>query len=200
MGSSSQKILIGTMLKSVYENYDITSDDSAVSNLLSCRDNLSPNVTEFISNIEINAIVSYFKKNVITQLHPNKSKLIILAVIDIMLNDSSDNDTIVEIVNRISKEKLSKQTEFVFLDFVVGVFLYTLNISNKDGASCVGEITEAYVDGFLDRQESIKLIDSYGKNVNANGRTNIQNGNNNMMFTGDITGGTFNFNLSEKKD
>lgn len=44
--NTSQKVLCGTILLTVAPTYDIRTDDTAVSNLVRCERNLSPNVTD----------------------------------------------------------------------------------------------------------------------------------------------------------
>lgn len=80
-------------------------------------------------------------------LDSNKRSLIILALKDIIASDNTiEPDTIVEIVNGMTKKSIVRRDAFVFEDFIAGVFLYTvLNVENRNCEDSVKETTTEYI-------------------------------------------------------
>lgn len=159
LNSVTQKRLIGTILMSVNAQYDISNDDNAVSNLLQCKRNLSDYVTSPALSADVHAVADYFKKSVVGLLDPNKRKLIILALKDIIAADAViDDTTIVDRVSGTTKSQIASITNFLFAEFLAGLFLYTVTtVANTDGKDCIGEITTEYIDSFENKKDTITL-------------------------------------------
>ncbi|MDV2687118.1 hypothetical protein RYX56_22480, partial [Alkalihalophilus lindianensis] len=67
--------------------------------------------------VDPHAISDYFKQNILQMLDSNKRNLIVLALRDIIASDDSiEPDTVVEIVNRMTKEEIIKRNAFVLED------------------------------------------------------------------------------------
>lgn len=130
----SQKLLCGTMLLSIAPTYDIRGEDGTVSDLILGKKNLSPNITDKAPTVDPRAVSNYFKQHILNMLDSNKRSLIILALKDIIASDNTiEPDTIVEIVNGMTKKSIVRRDAFVFEDFIAGVFLYTvLNVENRN--------------------------------------------------------------------
>lgn len=158
----SQKVLIGTILLTVAPDYDIRDDDTAVSNLVRCERNLSPNVIDEIPTINPSAIKENFKQTVLPILDDNKRALVVLALKDIIDGDSSiEPDTTVEKVNGMTKTTIGNRDSFIFVDFLAGIFLYTISIKNRDGAESIREITDEYIQSFYPHKHEIGFVSTY---------------------------------------
>ena len=104
-------------------------------------------------------VSSYFAKRIVPLIAPDKRKLVVLALQEIIINDESISmDTIVELVNGATKNALRKQSKFVLADFLAGIFLYTATINNRIGKKATEFVTDEFVQSFSDLEESIFFI------------------------------------------
>lgn len=159
----SQKLLCGTMLLSIAPTYDIRGEDGTVSDLILGKKNLSPNITDKAPTVDPRAVSNYFKQHILNMLDSNKRSLIILALKDIIASDNTiEPDTIVEIVNGMTKKSIVRRDAFVFEDFIAGVFLYiVLNVENRNCEDSVKETTTEYIQSFEDQKMDISFITTY---------------------------------------
>ena len=159
----SQKLLCGTMLLSIAPTYDIRGEDGTVSDLILGKKNLSPNITDKAPTVDPRAVSNYFKQHILNMLDSNKRSLIILALKDIIASDNTiEPDTIVEIVNGMTKKSIVRRDAFVFEDFIAGVFLYTvLNVENRNCEESVKVTTTEYIQSFEDQKMDISFITTY---------------------------------------
>lgn len=161
--SITQKWLCGTLLLSIAPTYDIRGDDGTVSDLLKGKKNLSSNVTQPALTVDKKELAESFKTRILPLLDGNKRGLIVLALKDIIDSDNTiENDTVVEIVNNMTKEDIINRNAFVLGEFLAGIFLYTiLNVDNKNSEEGVNEITEEYIESFEDQKINVILQDTY---------------------------------------
>lgn len=159
----TQKHLCGTIFKSVAPLYDVTTDDRITSDAVRGAANLAIDVTDGAKNANPNDVVLFFQENVVSQLDPNKKKLVILSIRDIIVcDDSIKNDTVVEAVNNFTKKEIQEMNAFVFEDFLVGIFLYSvLNVDNEKNEKVVSAITPDYIQSFELQEPNIALITQY---------------------------------------
>ncbi|MGR6835886.1 ABC-three component system protein [Syntrophomonas erecta] len=159
----TQKRLCGTMLLSVAPTYDISGEDGTVSDLILGKKNLSSIVTDTAPGADPHDISDYFKQSILQMLDSNKRSLIVLALKDIITSDNSiEPDTIVEIVNGMTKQDIMNRNAFVLEEFLAGVFLYTvLYVENRNCESSVSEITDEYIQAFEDQKLDISFIKTY---------------------------------------
>lgn len=159
----TQKRLCGTMLLSVAPTYDISGEDGTVSDLILGKKNLSPIVTDTAPGADPHDISDYFKQSILQMLDSNKRSLIVLALKDIITSDNSiEPDTIVEIVNGMTKQDIMNRNAFVLEEFLAGVFLYTvLYVENRNCESSVSEITDEYIQAFEGQKLDISFIKTY---------------------------------------
>lgn len=142
--SVTQKQLCRTILLSVASaSYDVTIDDTLISNLVRCERNVAAEVTTPATTADASDVAQYFHKNVLPLLDGNKTALIILALKEIIADDSSiDGKTLVEKVSNTSKENLLSQSDIYFPDFLAGIFLYVaIYVKNTDGKTFISDIT-----------------------------------------------------------
>lgn len=160
--SVTQKHLIGTMLLSVNNIYDITDDDVAIAALVRGKNNLSEHVTLFLDDVAA-ALPARFEESILPLLDANKKGNIVLAFKEILKEDTDIADnTEIELINHITKADFLKRDSFVFTDLLVGMFLYVAKYTdNHDKKQYIEEITDAFI-GQLDAQrDSITFIQSY---------------------------------------
>lgn len=159
LNSVTQKRLIGAILMSVNDQYDISDEDDTVNKLIQCKRNLSDNVTLQALTADSYTVSDYFKKNVVPLIDPNKQKMVILALGGIIAEDVTiDDATVVDKVGNLSKNLIASATDFAFADFIAGVFLYTATtVANTDGKGSISEITAEYIDSFEDKKDTITL-------------------------------------------
>lgn len=162
----TQKDLIGSMLLSINPEYDITTDDGAVSAIATGRKNVSEYITCYLDDIDSKELAGAFETEITPKLDYNKRANIILAVKDVLAADTEISDTTpVEIINKFSKADILLRNEFVFEEFIAGVFLYVLKYTKNNGREKnVKEISDAYVKSFDGRRNEISFIDSYSLN------------------------------------
>lgn len=161
--SVTQKWLCGTLLLSIAPSYDIRDDDGTVSDLLKGKKNLSSHVTEPALTADKKELAECFNTRILPLLDGNKRSLIVLALKDIIDSDDTiENDTIIEIVNDMTKEDIINRNAFVLGDFLAGIFLYTvLNVDNKNSEESVKEITEEYIESFEDQKINVIFQSTY---------------------------------------
>jgi len=153
-----QSKLNSAMLETI-DPHGTSHDEAQASRLFNCKIGLNElDIIDPARSADKDVIAERFEA-VFKLLDPNKLKLAVLAIRDIIINDGSiDSDTI--IYNKISKQKLINQYEFVKADFFSGVFLYTVcSTKNKSKINFSEEITEDYIAGFKNKCDSIKFIE-----------------------------------------
>lgn len=160
---TTQKRLCGAMLLSIAPTYDISGEDGTVSDLILGKKNLSPIVTSAATDADPTAISNYFKQNILKMLDSNKRSLIVLALKDIIASDDSiEPDTVLEIVNDMTKEDIINRNALVLEDFLAGVLLYTvLYVNNRNCECSVSEVTDDYIKSFEDEKLDINFITTY---------------------------------------
>lgn len=142
--TTTQKQLVGTMLLSVNDAYDICDDDGGTSALVLGHVNLSENVTVYAKDAEPKAISAYFKENIFPLLDLNRRATMVLALKDIIAQDSEiTDDRELELVNKQTKAEIITRDTFVFEDFLAGLLLYiAIYTSNNKREKDVKEITD----------------------------------------------------------
>jgi hypothetical protein len=163
--SVTQKFLCGTVLLSVAPLYDIRNEDGTVHDLLICRSNLSPDVTDKIPTADAQETAGYFKKHVLPLLDANKMKSGILVLKDIIAKDNDIKpDVVIDRVRGRTKADILKETSFVLEEFLTGLFLYTASVvNNSDGKAFIGSIKAEYIKSFDDRSDEIALVNTSSK-------------------------------------
>lgn len=163
--SVTQKLLCGTVLLSVAPLYDITNEDGTVHDLLICRSNLSPDVTDKAPTADAQETVGYFKNRVLPLLDANKMKCGILALKDIIAKDNDIKpDVVIDRTSGKTKSDILKETSFVLEEFLAGLFLYTASVvDNTDGKTFIRNVNAEYIKSFDDCSDEIALINTMSK-------------------------------------
>lgn len=162
--ATKQKQLIGTLLLSVNEQYDICGDDGAISALVTGRKNLSDYVTLHIGDMEPKELSQKIRDNVLKLLDHNKFSHLVLAIKAILAEDTDIAETTpVELVNGFTKAEILSRDVFVISDFIAGVFLYTAQYTKNDKCeSNVKEISDDFIRNFDTQRDEILFVQSYG--------------------------------------
>lgn len=162
--TTTQKQLVGTMLLSVNDIYDICDDDGGTSALALGHVNLSDNVTVYAKDAKPETVSAYFKEKILPLLDLNRRATMILALKDIIAHDSEiTDDRELELVNKQTKAEIITRDTFVFEDFLAGLFLYiAIYTSNNKRERNVREITDTYIKNLDARRNEISFVPSYG--------------------------------------
>ena len=162
--TTTQKQLVGTMLLSVNDKYDICDDDGGTSALVLGHVNLSDNVTVYAKDAKPETVSAYFKEKILPLLDLNRRATMILTLKDIIAHDSEiTDDRELELVNKLTKAEIITRDTFVFEDFLAGLFLYiAIYTSNNKREKDVREITDTYIEYFDARRNEISFVPSYG--------------------------------------
>ena len=160
---ATQKQLVGTMLLSVNETYDIRTDDEATSALALGKKNLSDYIRLYIDDVAPADIRAYFSENVIPLLDLNKKGNIVLALRSIIAEDTDiTDDREVEVINGLTKADILAKNSIVFEDLLAGLFIYIVKntVNNKQEKNVRG-ITDAFIRYFDRRRNEVSFISSY---------------------------------------
>lgn len=153
---------------SIEKIVDINNSDyvnqSSISKRISGKEEFPKYITKKFLDSDHNILVENFQKYVVNKLRIDKKENLVLAIKDILLNDKSIRTNRVIGVNPLYTKKMIISTnEFYLPELLANVFLYSINMDNREYVSNIKEISKGYIDSFEERQEEITLID---KNFN----------------------------------
>lgn len=118
------KTLCGALVKTINEYYGglLEANDSAVSRLLSCTDNLSPaDVIDPARSVKPESVSSGMQKHVLPLLDTEKIPLAMLTLQDMALQSISEDNSK---IGRMSRADLMLMISFNPAEFLSDVFLY----------------------------------------------------------------------------
>ncbi|MCD8348262.1 MAG: hypothetical protein LUD16_10030, partial [Lachnospiraceae bacterium] len=144
--ATTQKYLCGTMFCAVNPKYDIRSDDSTVGHLKACRDNVSPEVMDFIGNVDAETLVRCFETKIIPTLKQEKLKNMVLALTDTLFRDTGiDDSAVIGKVLAKKKGEYRVEIEFHLPEMLTDFMIFSLEgIDNSSGAAFIDEINKSY--------------------------------------------------------
>jgi len=161
-----KKKLLNILVQSVDRSCKLTSN--AVTGLLQCTANLPESRSNGLGDVKSCAesadprkVATYFYEKIIkpSLIDPNKRKLVVLAILDIMDKDESIvGDTVVELVSGATKDALLMQSRFALSHFLAGVFLYTARVDNRPGKVVSDRIDWDFVVSFAPLQDTISFV------------------------------------------
>ncbi|MEA4898699.1 MAG: NACHT domain-containing protein [Christensenellaceae bacterium] len=179
----TDKQLVGTMTRTLDPDcqYIEKGNDTSVSRLFSCTGNLSPgrseggsgaykaagdslsNVIQLARTVKTADVAQRFHDNVLPLIDEDKKVVAVLALRDIIRNDTTLDDEKVRTFEKYlgtTKKALLSQSEVVLPFFLAGVFLYTVNaVKNTVGKECIGQIDSNYIQSFRDQIWLITMVD-----------------------------------------
>lgn len=154
----TNKALCGAVIKTIDEYYGniMEADDSKVSRLLSCTDNLSPaDVIDPARSTKPVKVSAGMTKYVLPLLDPERLPLAMLALQDIALTSISEDASK---IGRISRDDLMLMISFNPAEFLTDVLLYAATeVENKTGSGTIAAVTKEYVDGFEAYRDNIRI-------------------------------------------
>jgi hypothetical protein len=166
--TAATQLAIGeVLLLSVAPSYESTITDDRVSAFVGGRDNLPTDVSNgALSVVKANtqrSLSSQLKAKLLLLLDNNKKALIALALKDLLASDADiQNDTVVELVNGMTKAAVLARDSFVFEELIAGVFLYVaIYAINRGTQSNVKEITDEYINAFEIDRTNVSFISAY---------------------------------------
>jgi len=161
-----KKKLLNILVQSVDRSCKLTSN--AVTGLLQCTANLPESRSNGLGDVKSCAesadprkVAAYFYEKIIklSLIDPNKRKLAVLAILDIMDKDESIvGDTVVELVSGAKKDALLMQSRFALSHFLAGVFLHTARVDNRPGKAVADKIDWDFVVSFAPLQDTISFV------------------------------------------
>lgn len=123
------------------------------------------NVVKAAQEANRSDVIERFKETVVGLIDGDKTVLAVRVLLDIINNDETlnvDKENATKFENYVGKTKnaLLEQSEFVFADFLVGVFLYTaVAVKNSVGKDTAKLITAEYLKT-LSKSKPIKIVKS----------------------------------------
>lgn len=155
------KFLCGTLLLGIDKNYDIREEDATVSHLLAGSQNLSPQIIASASTISPNKLEAYFEKEIIHRLNENKKTNTILALKDLIKNDSSIlGTTQLGTLSNKTKDGFVSDTNIPFTEMLTDLFLYA--ILKTDNTLCKKElqqITRKFCDKYDAQRNTVNIYE-----------------------------------------
>ena len=157
---TTQKYLCGTMLQSVNEKYNITSEDQTAGHLKDCSRELSRDVTDFIGTADYDVIQSCFEEKIIPFLLPDKQKQAALALIYILINDETIGDDIrIGTLTENCKGDYREMDKTVFSLLLADLFIFAVKaIKNSVGAEFVKSVTKQFISQFDQKVDTLTFL------------------------------------------
>lgn len=154
--------LCTAMFKTVAPNHGVVDKSNASAYAIG-KNNAPGDVTEGAAEADPHEVAKSFEHGVIKYVEQNKRKDVALALQEIIVKDETlDDDTQVELVNNLTKAQVRGLREFVFHEFLAGIFLYTLQTSNAKLQVHVKEITNDFMENFANKRVSVSFVGKYG--------------------------------------
>ncbi len=145
---------------------NVNEDDSAISALFCGKRNLNNYLQLDVEDIDPKVLSLNFMRNVIPLLDENKRTLIVRLLQMLIEQDSIDEETHVELVNKIKKKDLVHMDEVVFEEFITGVFLYTVkNTNNLHKEKTVKEFKSFFRTVPIETYKKVDFIPQYLANT-----------------------------------
>lgn len=113
-------------------NYGVRQNK--LSDLVNGQDELLGEMTTGATQKSVGEIAAYFRDKVMPMLDPNKHKTMFLALQAIIRSDDSiEKDTIVDLVNDLTKEQFLAAKRFLPYKTFAGLFIFAVRLDNNKG-------------------------------------------------------------------
>lgn len=129
--TTRQKKLGEAVFHAIKPEFDCGDDDSAISAVFRGKRNLHSFLQLEFDDINPRILSLRFAREVVPLLDENKKIHMVGLLLSLIGEDCIDDETHVELVNNIKKKNLMLMQEFVFEDFLAGVFLYTIRFTDN---------------------------------------------------------------------
>ena len=160
--STTQVGLGRAILNTLHPDYEGDYSDTTISDLVHGKKNLPDPDVDDAKNCDPKEIADRFRANVLPLLDNNKKSNIVLAIKDIISQDSSiAGDTRIELVNGMTKAAFCERDTYVFPEVLAGIFLYILLYTNNSGTRADADlVTNDLIAGY-DGQTDVSFIETY---------------------------------------
>jgi len=165
VAGKSQKNICSSIILSFAPDYFIGNDTTNTSDWAICRKSLPSDVVaeakKIVEQDDKTALREIFKKSIVPLINDNKKSDIVLALKDIIANDTEIKpDTVVDKVTGLTKAEIGAANSFVFEDFLAGVFLYAVTVvENIAGKVAIGTLNENYMSQFEGCDSEVQFVD-----------------------------------------
>ena len=159
--STTNKFLCGTMFLAVNPLYDIREDDGTVGHLINCSNNISPEVTDFISTADPASVHACFETQIIPKLYPEKRQHIIHALLGLLFKDDDIDDAVrIGTITSNTKGDYRLEVRYNLAEVLTDFFFFTVqSVANKSGQAHIREITRDYILSFDPVRDNIILYE-----------------------------------------
>ena len=160
--TTNQGDIVRALFNTLPNHYD-AFDDTEISFIVNGMRNVPDVDIPLAKDCDPHIVSDNFDKDILTLLDNNKKSLIVLALKDIIAKDKDiRDDTVIELVNGITKAAFLERDSYVYADLLAGLFLYILIYTDNRGSKDMAKaITEEYLNGFRDKEETISYLTSY---------------------------------------
>jgi len=175
----SQKNISSSIALSIAHDYFIGDEDRTTSDWAICKKNLPDDVIaeakKILENDNGMTFREDFSKSVLPLINENKYSDIVLALKDIIANDTDIQPiAIVDKVSQITKAELAKLNTFDVAGFLAGILLYAVTVvNNTDGKFAINEIDENYMSQFSGRENEVQFVDKIDYSYTRNNDSEI---------------------------
>lgn len=181
----TKKYLVKTIIKIIdsSDTYIGSKDnvDSALNHIYKCTGDFLPQddkISKLTPEELIKHVTQQFADKVVPLIDKDKRTLAILAICDIISKDSTlsyenNGENIEKFESYIGKDinRLLNSHEYIFSEFLAGVFLYTVEIKNTVGKKWIEKIRKEnnndyniffknFVNDFMDKKNTIRVFDA----------------------------------------
>ena len=161
--TTSQVELIRALFGCLPNHFD-AFDDAGISDIVNGKKNVPDDDVILAKSCDPRTVSVSLKDGFLKLLDNNKKGCIVLALKDVIRQDSDLNDdTQIELINGITKAAFLQRDTLVYADLLAGLFLYVLIYTqNHSSRAFAKQITDDYLNGFKPSADSIAFLDSYG--------------------------------------
>ena len=149
------------MFLAVNPLYDIREDDGTVGHLINCSNNISPEVTDFISTADPASVHACFETQIIPKLYPEKRQHIIHALLGLLFKDDDIDDAVrIGTITSNTKGDYRLEVRYNLAEVLTDFFFFTVqSVANKSGQAHIREITRDYILSFDPVRDNIILYE-----------------------------------------
>ena len=162
LNSRVQKKLHEEMMATI-EPVGIRRNDSQAKRLFDCEIRLNENDAVVPArNADITVVTASFKEKIVPILDSKKQKNAILAIRDLIAQDSDiDEDIVIFKSRNLKKRDILTMRDVALADFLANTFLYATGyVNNLDGKESIPLLTGDYIASFDDKRGLITLVEN----------------------------------------
>lgn len=156
----NQKVTNTSLCEAIFSAYRESAEDydgSLPGHLKIGSDNVPPDIINAVRNTSAEDAANNFRKKVIPTIHTDKQKFVVLAIKNVLREDTSiQDDSLIGYEKGYEKYNILDNSTFNLGDLLASVFYYAiLNTINKSCKKEIKEISKTYVDEFSTSTEKI---------------------------------------------